>query len=236
MAESNLSFAKFNSSDKRPVPESDHYRLAIAKLDCFAPNNANPVGYATGVFITKDVLLTVGHAVFDREAFQNGRDGYADHLKISSPWYAIPLNAVATNRVVAAPGWVDQGLAGFDLGMVRLNAPVPGIATMAPHALNDAQLANIEVRFYGFPAGLSHLYCGDGACVGFDSGRIFHTADAGPGESGSPLAATVSGVAVVIGLHRAGTGESPARFSHAVSAVRINSAALQWISDMLPQI
>jgi V8-like Glu-specific endopeptidase len=231
---SSLASIKFNSTAKRPVADTDQYRLTVAKIHCFAPGDPHPRGAATGVFIAKDVLLTVGHALFNPEIFGPDRQGYADHVKISSPWFPISLASVETARIVATPGWVDNKLRDLDLGIVKLDGQVPGAAPLAPRAASNPQLRDLNVRFYGFPVISSQLFCGDGVCLRAEPGRILHNADAGPGESGSPLLAAISGPAGFVGLHRAGPGESPPDLPQAASALRLTGPMLNWVSEMLP--
>ena len=173
---------------KRLVSGGDSSGLAVVKLQCFAPGEGPAIGFATGVFLEKDLLLTVGHALYEPLLFGVDRDGgFAGRIRIASPWFPVPPHAVETDRIDVMDGWFASRSEESDIGLVRLNTPVPGATTLAPRVLAGGELRQTPLRFYGFPADSSQLHCGDGDCVETMAGLILHTADAGPGESGSPL-------------------------------------------------
>lgn len=222
---------------KRLVAASDPTRLAVVKLHCFAPGVAQAKGFATGVFLEKDLLLTVGHALFEPLLFGPDRDGgFAGRIQIAAPWFPVPPGAVETDRIDVMDGWYGSRREDSDIGLVRLNAPVPGATPLAPRVLGGGELRQTPLRFYGFPADSSQLHCGDGACVETLTGLILHTADAGPGESGSPLLGRLGGQPFLVGLHRAGTGEGSGAHPQAVSAVRFTEEVKNWIAAKKDQL
>ena len=228
-------FLKFTTNTKQPISGTDPFRLTVVKIWCFAGNDPNPRTAGSGVFITDDVLLTSGHLLFNPEIFGPHRSGgYADHVRLTSPWLPIHPQAAASNRVVAAPGWVKGSSPGADVGVIKLNLPVNPAANLTPVAASNTKLANAAVRVYGFPLISQQLHYASGTCVALQSQLIFHSADVGPGESGSPLLAMISDVPALVGLHRAGPGETPSGLPPSVSAFRLTRPALNWIQNVIP--
>jgi V8-like Glu-specific endopeptidase len=208
------------NNPKHPVSEHDPYRLSVAKIWCFAPGDPNPRGAGSAVFIASDVLLTVGHVLFDPAEYGSARDhGYVDHVRITSPWFPIPAAAAETKRVVVTPGWArPHPRRDGDLGVVRLNAPVGGIDPLIPQAASNSDLQGQKVAVYGYPSVSQQLYQALGTCVALETQFVYHTADASRGESGSPLLADLPTGAALVGLHRAGMGETPNGIPPSVSA------------------
>jgi V8-like Glu-specific endopeptidase len=222
-----------------PVGEQDRFRLAVAKIWCFAPGGGEPVAAGSGVFVAHDTLLTVGHVIFDPEEYGTARaGGYVGHVQIDSPWFPIPPAAAATDRVVAPPGWTGpERRRDGDIGVIKLNAPIPGVTPLIPQAHTDQQLANAQVAVYGFPALTRQLFLAPGRCVGLEPSFIYYDADVSEGESGGPLLAALPGGVELAGLHRAGPGETPSTMpTNAVSALRLTAEAIGWIQAMLAKL
>jgi V8-like Glu-specific endopeptidase len=222
----------------RPVAPDDPYRLSTVKIWCFAPGNSNAVGAGTGVFIASDVILTVGHVLYDPSAFSPQREGgYVDAVQIESTWLNIPAAAARTNRVVATPGWAQaHPVAAGDLGVIRLNASVPSIKALTPQALSDSALSGKDITVYGYPAISRRLFRSEGKCLALLPQLIFHNAHVGDGDSGSPLLEPMGGGSALAGLHRAGPAETPSGLPDSVSAFRFTQPAIDWVNALIPQL
>lgn len=224
------SFGPAAESAKLAISQADPLRLAVAKLLCFAPGHSKPIGAATGVFISDEVLLTAGHVLFNVPLF----GGYAAAIQIWSPWYPIPPAASVSKWIVVPPAAEKQAKPPpeLDVGIIRLNAAVPGIVPMHPVAANDANLNGAQLRIYGYSAHENQLHATPALCAGGAPQLIYYDANVEPGDSGSPIfAATPNGPALV-GLHRAGPGEVP-EDPNLASGFRLTAAAISWIQETL---
>jgi len=226
------SFGPASESSKQTVSQADPLRLAVAKLYCYAPGQSGPSGAASGVFISDEVLLTAGHVLFNEPLF----GGYAGQIRIWSPWYPIPPFASVSKWIVVPPDAEQHPKPppDLDIGIIRLNAAVPGILPLAPIAAGDASLHGADLRIYGFSELATQLRATPGRCTGSGAQIVRYDANVHPGDSGSPvLAASPEGPALV-GLHRAGPGAIPQHPNDA-SGFRLTSPVIAWIQDTLMQ-
>lgn len=221
---------------KQPIAQQDPMRLSVTKIWCFAPGGSQAVAAGSGVFIAPDVILTAGHVIFKPDDYGTARDGgYVGHVQLDSPWLSIPVRAASTERVVAPPGWARaKPLPDVDIGLIRLNAPVPGVATLAAYPAANTELAGAAVAAYGFPAISQQLYFGSGACAASAPSLLYYTADVGEGESGGAVMAVISAVPELVAIHRAGPGAAPADIPPSASGVRLTAAIVGWIQAMSP--
>lgn len=218
---------------RQPIQASNAFRQSVAKIWCCAVGNTDAVAAGTGVFITKNVLLTVGHVLFDARQFGLGRcGGYVDHVSIESQW--LGLVGLSTNRVVAAPDWTAAAAnAGSDLGVIKLDQPVASAIPVTPQAVNDASLSGQAISVCGYPGINNQLFDAHGRCLALSSELIFHNADVEDGESGSPLFTAGASVKLA-GLHRAGPGSTPSGYPDSVSAFRFTPEAIDWVKSVIP--
>jgi V8-like Glu-specific endopeptidase len=125
----------------------------------------------------------------------------------------------------------------FDLALIKLNAEVPAPGRpLAPAPLADNDLLQFPVRAYGFPLGDPHLYGGQGTCVGVAGQRMFYDADVAEGESGGPVISLQPTGPFLVGVHRAGPGETPAAYGQTNGGVRLTPEAVTWMGDLDAQL
>ena len=220
-------FAAQEMGSKQPVSNLDPIRASVAKLLCYAAGNANAVGVGTGVFIADDVLLTAAHVLYDVRLF----GGYVDYVQIVLPGIPVPP-AASRSKWVAVP--LPAQTNGpppreVDLGIVRLAAPVPGIAPLACAVAPDAALQNAALRLYGYPLFDYQLYWLPGESIAAEQQNFFYLAKAEEGESGSPVFVQSQTGPALIGLHIAGAGELP-QDPRLATAFRFTADTSGWIN------
>jgi len=217
-----------------PVSHADPAHASVVQILSFRPGETVPRLAGTGVFVAEDLLVTAAHVIFDpsEEVFGSQRMGYAGMVVLQSEVLRILPAVRQTQRIVAAPGYTQDGDPSFDLAVIQLNDPVGAAQAVRPHAAAGDKLVGMHVNVYGYPQLSSRMFSGSGSCIAHDRGLIFHTADVTEGQSGGAVMAEAGNTWRFVGLHRAGPAETPRTLPQSSGAVRFTPAGLKWIADM----
>ena len=197
----------------------------ICALEISFPGNLRRFG--TAWLAGPRVLVTAGHNVYDSVL-----GGWASAIRVSFGLGTGGGSPVSCDvrGMRSVRGWVENGIADCDYGMVPLDQPLGNVlGWFDSAAVPDEGLRNSDLHLAGCPADQGVLYHYRCRPEELEPGQLYFNLPTDRGESGSPIwlcPAPGSG-RVVVGIHARLNGRASA--TRVTDEVARNIAA--WAAD-----
>ena len=180
----------------------------------------------SGFMVGPNVVLTAGLCVYD------GSYGWATSIKVkaggnNSSFSSVTVNSTSIHSVA---GWVNQGLADYDYGIITLPTNL-GYST-GTFSIADSTnyiMNNRTVNVYGYPGdkAAGTLWYAIGTVLDSTQARIWYNTDTAGGQSGGPVS-FLEAYTTAVGIHTRGTDTYNRN-----SATRINLSIVNYVNGFL---
>lgn len=185
---------KITWTDKFP------YR-AISYIESYWPDNSITQG--TAFIFNKNVALTAGHCVYDKE-----RGGWAKGITIwpGKRGEYNPFGTAKATRLHTATGYIENGIFALDWGVIELDKEIGNTTGWFGLTYKEGSVAGEFVSIAGYPASDTYFqYKASGTIESCSDDFMAYQIDTSGGQSGSPIYMNNT---QVIGIHTRGQGDA----------------------------
>jgi len=200
--------------DRQRQYETDRYPWsAIASLVCEGRHGVPWLG--TGFFISRSLLLTAGHCVYQHNLGRDGHPiGWAQRISVypGRNGSQLPQKQLVHRQLFSTVGWVTKRDSAFDYGAIVVDPLAMGFGDggyFGVRMLKDSELLQSLVTVAGYPG--DHAEPG---CQFYVVRRLLsltwlnltYDADTTAGQSGGPIFISSRRGQEVVGIHTTGGG------------------------------
>lgn len=174
----------------------------------YLDDNKDEVGEGTGFLIAPDILITVGHCLFERGL------GFCNEVEVipAQSGTMKPYGVYYGDKAIVSYGWYQYEALNDDWGVLKLKKPVVGWLTKflsfdTETLESEDSLDTISISVAGYPFELpenikygDYMWRSRGTVQMFEEKKIFYDCDTVKGTSGAPVMTHLNKV-VAINVH-----------------------------------